>query len=150
MTIPLPVARAVCLAATKHAAAMGLQVSVVVVDAGGHDICMERMDGAGFLAGDIARRKAYAAVAFKRTSGEVEQLAQGKPAIFEQIAAMTGGRFLAGMGAVPVMDGDRCLGAVGVSGVKPAEDEEIARAALQGVWPDGTSESPAPIVATEN
>jgi glc operon protein GlcG len=130
MTLTLENARSVCRAAVDEAERMGLKVSVVVVDAGGHVISVERMDGAGFLAACIAERKAVAAVAFKRTSGEVQTLAEAKPAMFAEIASITGGRFLAGKGAVPVLAGDQCIGAVAVSGVKPDEDEDIARAAL--------------------
>jgi uncharacterized protein GlcG (DUF336 family) len=130
MPLTLDRARALCRAAVQRADQLTLRVSVVVVDAGGHLVCAERMDGAGFLAADIAERKAFAAVAFKRTSGEVQKLAEAKPAMFAQIASTTGGRFLAGMGAVPVFEDQECVGAVAVSGVKPEEDEDIVRAAL--------------------
>jgi glc operon protein GlcG len=133
MTLTLVQARDVCRAAVAHAERLSLRISVVVVDARGHIISVERMDGAGFLAADIAERKAYAAVAFRRTSGEVQKLAEAKPAMFAEIASFTGGRLLAGMGAVPVMEADQCIGAVAVSGVKPEEDEEIVRAALVAV-----------------
>jgi glc operon protein GlcG len=36
-------------------------------------------------------------------------------------------------GGIPVMVGDQVVGAVGVSGVKPGEDAQVARAGAQAV-----------------
>ena len=41
---------------------------------------------------------------------------------------MANGKFLASMGAVPVLSDKQVIGAVGVSGGKPEQDEEVAKA----------------------
>ena len=51
-----------------HAAALALelkiQVAVAITDAGGHLVAFERTDGAPFLTGDVAIRKAWTAFSY--------------------------------------------------------------------------------------
>ena len=44
--------------------------------------------------------------------------------------AMLGGRMIPGQGGLPVYEGDTIIGAVGVSGGTPQEDEIIASAGI--------------------
>ncbi len=112
---------------------LGVKVAIVVLDAGGHVISIERMDDAGFLTPEMAYGKAFAAVAFRRSSAEVQTLAEAKPTFFSGVSVMTQGRFLSGMGALPILKQERCLGAVGVSGAKAEQDQEIAQACIQAL-----------------
>ena len=61
------------------------------------------------------------------------QLAEAKPTFFSGVSVMTQGRFLSGMGALPILKQERCLGAVGVSGAKAEQDQEIAQACIQAL-----------------
>ena len=110
---------------------LGVKVAIAVLDAGGHLILIERMDDAGFLSPEIAYGKAFASVAFKRSSAEIQTLSETKPTFFSSVSTMTHGRFLPGMGALPILQEDLCLGAIGVSGAKAAQDEEIAKACIK-------------------
>ena len=112
---------------------LGVRVTIAVLDAGGHVISIERMNDAGFLTPEMAYGKAFAAVAFRRSSAEVQKLAEAKPTFFSGVSAMTQGRFLSGSGALPILKQGRCLGAVGVSGAKAEQDEEIAQACIQAL-----------------
>ena len=112
---------------------LGVKVAIAILDAGGHLILIERMDDAGFLSPEIAYGKAFASVAFKRRSAEIQTLSETKPTFFSGVTTMTQGRFLPGMGALPILQEDLCLGAIGVSGAKAAQDQEIAEACIQAL-----------------
>ncbi|WP_416907631.1 MAG: GlcG/HbpS family heme-binding protein [Polymorphobacter sp.] len=121
-------ADAVVKAAEAKAAAMGLKVSVVVVDPSGVPIVMRRMDGASLVGPDIALAKARTAAGFKRPTKAMQ----------EALMAPEGMRLLTLPatlvdGAVPVMAGGELVGAVGVSGATSAEDGEIAGAGAAAV-----------------
>jgi glc operon protein GlcG len=112
--------------AVAKAEQMGVKVSVVVLDEGGHIVSINRMDGAGYVTAEIALGKASASAAFKRSSAQLQSSAEGKPTFFSGISTLLHGRFLAGQGALPILKDGACLGAVGVSGAKSDEDEAIA------------------------
>ena len=104
-------------------------VSISIVDDGGHVLWLQRLDGAAPISAQIAPAKA-------RTSA----LGRRESKMYEDV--INGGRFsflsapmLEGMleGGVPIMKDGQCLGAVGVSGVKSAEDVQIARAGLAAI-----------------
>jgi len=126
-------AKKITEAAIAKAQAMGVKVSVAVLDEGGHIVSMNRMDGAGFVTAEIALGKASASAAFKRSSAQLQSMAEGKPTFFSGISTLMHGRFLAGQGALPILKDPECLGAVGVSGARSDQDEEIAQAGINAL-----------------
>ena len=117
-------------ACLDKARALGLEVSIAVVDAHGTLVCTARMDRAYILTPDVALGKAYAAAAFRRTGRQMaEQWPPGAP-VPAAMAIRTGGRFVAGQGSLLLREGDEVVGAIGVSGAKPDEDEQIAQAGV--------------------
>src|SRR6185437_5310946 len=96
----------------------------------GHLIACERMDGALWVTPEIARAKANAAAGFRSSTADLEERFTRRM-LFADIVAMLGGyEFVFGRGGMPVMDGGRVVGAVGVSGAVPADnDHTIADAA---------------------
>jgi uncharacterized protein GlcG (DUF336 family) len=127
MAIALADAGRIINTAVGKATEMGIRVSVVVVNEEGRIISLSRMDGAGFLTPDIALGKAVAAAAFKRSSADIQASAETKPAFYAGISTLANGRFLAAMGALPIVKDKQVLGAVGVSGGKPEQDQEVAK-----------------------
>jgi glc operon protein GlcG len=127
-------------AALDHARQHGWRISVAILDAGGHVLQVTRMDGCNFLSADIARGKAYASAAWKLPSAELA----GRWAQIATAAAgmvgISGARIVPVQGALPIWDGNRCLGAIGASGVKSNEDEECS---LAGLTAGGFSGAPA-------
>lgn len=121
-------ADAVVKAAEAKAAAMGLKVSVVVVDPSGVPIVMRRMDGASLVGPDIALAKARTAAGFKRPTKAMQDALMAP----EGMRLLTLPATLVD-GAVPVMAGGELVGAVGVSGATSAEDGEIAGAGAAAV-----------------
>ena len=111
---------------------LGFAVAVAVVDEAGHLVACHRMDGALWITPAIARAKANAAAAFRTTTLDMESRFAGGPrALFAtNVSQMAGHDLNFGRGAVPLVEGDTVIGAVGVSGAVPADhDHAIATAA---------------------
>jgi uncharacterized protein GlcG (DUF336 family) len=126
--VDLSLARRMVAAAVGSAAAQGAVVSAAVVDAGGHLVSFERMDGAEIAGPVLAPDKAYTAVAHRAPTHELAPLvAPGGPLAGMQSAA--GGRFVCFAGGLPLWSGGRVVGGVGVSGGTAEEDLAAAEAA---------------------
>jgi uncharacterized protein GlcG (DUF336 family) len=102
-------------------------LTVVVLDAGGHDLALKRQDGAGILRSDIARGKAWGALGMGFSSRELAERAQKVPTFFGALAAVSGGRLVPAAGGVLIYDEARnLLGAIGISGDTSDRDEDCA------------------------
>jgi len=129
----LDLARQMCDAAVARAKDQGIRVSVVVLDAGGHIVAVVRMDGCNYLSPDIARGKAYAAAAWKQASADLRERWQDSAAVVAGMVGISGGRIVPVQGALPIFDGQCCLGAIGASGARSDEDEDAVRAGVEAV-----------------
>ncbi|MDE0030594.1 MAG: heme-binding protein [Deltaproteobacteria bacterium] len=131
MSFGMKQARALVDAGIRAAEEKGYLVTVTVVDAGGNFMWAGRMDGTKFVAPDIARGKAFAAAAFRQSTGGLEEKANPKPVFYAGVQIIHDGRMAIGQGGLPIwMDGE-VVGGIGVSGAAPHEDEEVAAAALE-------------------
>jgi uncharacterized protein GlcG (DUF336 family) len=124
-------ARATIERGVAKAESLGFKVAVAVVDDAGHLVACERMDGALWITPEIARAKANAAAAFQATTHDLEGRFGGARSLFAgNVAALGDYKLVFGRGGVPLVVGDRVIGAVGVSGaVPPDNDHAIADAA---------------------
>src|SRR5262245_60826967 len=123
-----------------RAEALGFAVAVAVVDDAGHLVACHRMDGALWITPAIAPAKANAAAAFRTTTLDMEgRFAGGPRALFAtNVAQMSGYELNFGRGGVPLVEDGRVVGAVGVSGAVPADnDHAIAEAAAGQPAPAG-------------
>ena len=106
-------------------------LTVVVLDAGGHEVAVQRQDRSGILRVDIARTKAWGALGMGYASREIAERAQKAPAFFGALAAVAQGRMAPAAGAVLLYDEERnVIGAIGISGDTSDRDEECALAGL--------------------
>ena len=106
-------------------------LTVVVLDAGGHLIAMEREDGSGTLRFEIARGKAFGALGMGLGSRTIGARNQGRDAFLAAVAAASEGRCVPVPGGVLVLNADkRVIGAVGVSGDTSDADEACALAGI--------------------
>mgnify|MGYP000240468062 CR=1 FL=1 len=97
--------------------------SIAVVDAGGHLLLFERLDGSFPASATVAIEKARTAALFKFESKKLEDAVNGG----RDALITVGYTFL--QGGVPVMYNGQVVGAIGVSGAKSADqDREIALA----------------------
>ena len=128
-------ARKIKNTAVKAAEKAGIAVTVAVVDAGGHLLVLERMDGGKFHTVHSATTKAVCAASNKRVTGS--KGAQGQPLDVAHALglALAAGpeRWTAMEGGCPVMAGDECIGGVGVAGGNWEFDEKVAREAAEAV-----------------
>lgn len=130
--LPLSSARGIIHHALADARERDLKpMTVVVLDAGGQPIAMEREDGAGIARFDVARGKAWAALGVGTGSGAFGAANSDRPAFLAAVATATEGRAVAVAGGVLVLDeSDRIIGAVGVSGDASDADEAVAIAGI--------------------
>ena len=126
-------ARAVVERGITRAQELGFEVAVAVVDAAGHLVACERMDGALWITPEIARAKANAAAAFRATTEDLERRFATARALFAgNVAALGDYKLVFGRGGVPLVRDGRVVGAVGVSGAVPSDnDHAIADAAAK-------------------
>lgn len=117
---------AILAAARSHASSKGWAVTISVVDDGGHLLGLVRLDGAAPISAHIAPAKAHTAALGRRDSGAYEKM------INDGRVAFLSAPQVAGLleGGVPIVVDGQVVGAIGVSGVKPAEDVETAQAGI--------------------
>ncbi|MFI9560459.1 heme-binding protein [Nonomuraea endophytica] len=129
MEISLIEAQAMIDRARAHAEQIGVPMNIAVVDGGGHLIAFARMDQAIRGSIDIALTKAKTSILFNGPSENLWEFCKpGGPA---PATEHTNGGLIPYAGGVPVTDEHGALtGAIGVSGGMPAQDGEVASAAL--------------------
>jgi uncharacterized protein GlcG (DUF336 family)/quercetin dioxygenase-like cupin family protein len=121
--LTLEAARTVAAAAEAEALKRGATVVIVVVDDGGHVVLLERLNDTQVASVDVGIGKARTAAIFRRPSKVFEdQIREGRVAAL----ALPGATPL--QGGVPLVVGGQIVGAIGVSGNTPQEDEDIAKA----------------------
>lgn len=113
-------------AAEAEAVRHGWAVVIAIVDDGGHLMWLQRLDGAAPLSSHIAPAKARTSALGMRESRIYEEMINGGRISFLSAPAVEG--LLEG--GVPVFVDGHCVGAIGVSGVKSAEDAQIAKAGI--------------------
>jgi len=107
-------------------------LTVVVLDAGGHVISVEREDGASNNRFEIAFGKAYGALALGMGSRSLMARAEQQPYFITSAAAAIGGRLIPVPGGVLVKDASGAVvGCVGVSGDTSDNDELAAIAGIE-------------------
>lgn len=128
-------ARAMMTAAIAEADSLGIAATIAIVDAGGHIVLLERMDGGRFHTVHSSLTKAVCAASNRRPT--TTQGAQGQDldtlhAIGLSLAAGPE-RWTAMEGGYPISIGDLCAGGIGVSGGDWEQDQRIAKAAIAAV-----------------
>ena len=122
-------------AAIAKAEEFGIAVTVAIVDAGGHMLVLERMDGGRFHTVHSSTTKAVTSASNKRpttTRGAQGQDLDTLHAIGLSLAAGPA-RWTAMEGGYPIIVDGECLGGIGVSGGDWKQDEDVAKAALTAV-----------------
>ena len=131
-TLSLAEANLIIHAGIARATAIASPSTIAVVDAGGTVIAQARMDGASLSSVELAYNKAYTSLSCRMSTGDISKIAQ-PGGDFYGIANGLGGRAIIFPGGVPVFADGRVIGAVGASGGNGAQDEEVARAAANGL-----------------
>lgn len=99
-------------------------LGVVVLDVSGHMIAAQREDGASMFRLDVAKGKAWGAVAMGCSSRALGKRAKDNPNFMITLAATAEGKFLPQTGAVVIKNAQgEIIGAAGASGGTGEEDE---------------------------
>jgi uncharacterized protein GlcG (DUF336 family) len=122
-------------AAEQKAITIGSPSSIAVLDSGRELVGFIRMDGALLASAEISQAKAYTSRSMNAPTSALGELVQpGGPLYGIGNAHLKVGRPLITFGGgVPVIIGGAVVGAVGVAGGSPDQDEEIAQAAADAL-----------------
>ncbi len=109
-------------------------LTVVVIDVAGHIKAMQREDGAGMIRQQIATAKAWGAVNMGVSSRSLAAVAEQRPDFMNALINITDGKIMPVPGGVLIRDADNhLLGAVGISGDVPDQDERCGIAGIEAV-----------------
>jgi uncharacterized protein GlcG (DUF336 family) len=126
--ITLQVAKRVAEVAEAEAVRRKATVVIVLVDDGGHLLVLHRLDDTQVASVEVGIGKARTAAIFRRPSRVFEeQIKDGRVAAL----ALPGATPL--QGGIPLVHEGKVIGAIGVSGNTPQEDEDIAKAGAAGL-----------------
>jgi glc operon protein GlcG len=124
----LEVAKQIAAAAEVEAKKNNWTVVIAIVDDGANLVYLQRADETQIGSIEVAQEKAKTAVRFKRPSKAFEDaVAGGRNAVLKLPGA------LPIEGGVPLTDGGKIIGAIGVSGVQSNQDGQIAQAAVNAL-----------------
>ena len=112
-----------------EASARSLALAACVVDAGGHVIAIERMDGAALGAMRLAEGKAYTAVLWGTRTGDFTESTQ--PGGADWGWNTTDDRVVVYAGGIPLIVDGLLVGGLGASGGAADEDEACVVAAAE-------------------
>lgn len=126
MNITLTQAEQIIAAAKEKANDLKVPMNIAVVDRGGNLVAFVRMDNAWLGSKDIAIKKAKTANYFDMDSADLGEMSQPGGDLYG-IEISNNGLISFG-GGVLLKSGDTIIGAIGVSGGKVKQDEEVAQA----------------------
>jgi glc operon protein GlcG len=128
-------AKKMMMTAVDMANQAGIAISCAIVDAGGHMIVLERMDGGRFHTVHSCTTKAVCAASNRRRTTAKGAAGQDLDVSHAIGLALAAGpeRWTALEGGVPVMVDGQCIGGVGVSGGDWEIDLRIAKAAVESI-----------------
>ncbi|WP_085615222.1 MULTISPECIES: heme-binding protein [unclassified Pseudomonas] len=113
----------VLTAARQQAQAQQWNVTIAVVDDGGHPLALERLDGCAPASAYIAMEKARTAALGRKETRDYEEMVNGGRTAFVTAPLLTSLE-----GGVPLRVDGQVVGAIGVSGVKSEQDAQVAKA----------------------
>lgn len=127
-TIALEPAQCAIAAGIEAAKALGVPMSIVIVDPAGQPKAVARMDGASILTYEVAYKKAWtSAVTGAPTAGVHQFIASDNGALLSMPHV---GNFSVVAGGLPLRFDESCIGAVGVSGATSELDLKVAQAVV--------------------
>jgi len=120
---------------TARAEKAGHAVAAAIVDAGGHAILVQRMDGGRFHTVHSSTTKAVCAASNKRPTMAKGAAGQDLDPMHALGLALAAGaeRWTAIEGGYPILFDGECVGGIGVSGATWTLDDQLAREAVEAI-----------------
>jgi glc operon protein GlcG len=128
--ISLEQAKKVIAAAEAEAQKNNFFVVITVVDTGGYVVATVRLDNTQLGSIPVAEGKARTAVLYRRSSKVFEDAIAGG-GIGLRVLGLQGA--VPYEGGVPIMVDGKIIGAIGVSGMLPQQDGQVANAGASGL-----------------
>jgi glc operon protein GlcG len=128
--IGLEQAKKVMAGAEAEAKKNNWNMVIVVLDSGGNLVMLQRMDNTQLGSIEAAREKAASAVLYRRPTKIFQDLvAQG--GANTRILRLPGASPVEG--GIPIIEGGKLIGAVGVSGAASEQDAQVAKAGVDAM-----------------
>ncbi|HLP98970.1 MAG TPA: heme-binding protein [Sideroxyarcus sp.] len=121
-------AKRVAAAAEAEARANEWKVVIAVVDDGGHLLYLQRSHDTQFGSVETATMKAHAAVAFQRPTKASEEAVLTGRLIHLALPGV-----IPAEGGIPLLRDGVVIGGIGISGVRSAQDGQIAQAGVNAL-----------------
>ena len=130
--ISLEQANAIIAGALEKGRELGLApLTVVVTDAGGHAVALQRQTGSSIMRPQIASAKACGALGLGVSSRRIGEMAQDRPTFVAMVGEIAPQGILPAAGGVIIVDSAKApIGAVGVTGDTSDNDELCALAGI--------------------
>ena len=131
--ITLSQADRIAQAALEKGRALSLApLTVVILDAGGHQVVLKREDGSGILRPEIALGKAWGALGMGFNSRTLGARAKNLPQFFAALGDASRGRLVPAAGGVLILGPrEEVVGAIGISGDSSDNDEICCIAGIE-------------------
>jgi uncharacterized protein GlcG (DUF336 family) len=143
----LSIAKTIAHRVEAESVTQQVPVAVTVIDSHGNLVLTHRMTGAPAFSLELAERKAYtSALVGLRTADLVPLVQPGAP--LYPLLAVSGGRYSAIGGGVPVTGEGQVIAGVGVSGGTVEQDVSIVEAAMVGLGGAAAESDGAGMVVT--
>ena len=126
----LTIAKKIAARVEDESVKQNLPVAVTVIDIHGNVVLTHRMTGAPAFSLELAERKAYTSALVGMRTADLVPLVQPGEALYP-LLAVSGGRYSAIGGGVPVTSDGEVIAGVGVSGGTTEEDIAIVEAAMR-------------------
>lgn len=123
--ISLEAAQSIVKRAQEASAARGLRQAFAVVEPSGELVAFARMNDVSYGSIQAALQKARTSARYRVATSEREEQVQGG-----RLVILSNNEVLAIGGGVPIVEGGKIIGALGVSGASADDDVAIATAAV--------------------
>ena len=125
----LTIAKEIADRAEAESAKQNVPVAVTVIDTHGNAVLTHRMAGAPAFSLELAERKAYTSALIGMRTADLVPLVQPGAELYP-LLAVSGGRYSAMGGGVPLTNEGEVIAGVGVSGGTTEQDIAIVEAAI--------------------
>jgi glc operon protein GlcG len=115
----------------------GLNVSVAVHDTAGHPVAVAR--GKSWHGPYMAMGKARLASAFRKPTAQLMEQWKDRPLFPQSLTTVLPGEITLNPGGYPIFEDGEFIGAIGVGGGSPVQDDLVAR--LASNWSDEPADS---------
>ncbi len=126
--ISLELAKRIMSAAEAAAGANNLPQAIVIVDSGGNLVMLHRLDQADLGSVAVAQAKAQTAVNFRVTTKVLGEVLSSGLLTLLSITNLT-----LVEGGLPIIVQGQIVGAIGVAGMEPSQDSQVAMAGVSAV-----------------